>query len=357
MTTTHPSTGDNATLQQRWQALQAEQPKLRIRDAASALGVSEAELLNTRLGDGVVRLDTRWNELFKSLHTLGSVMALTRNDDVVHERHGVYENFESVEGHSQIALFVNPDIDLRIFLRHWSLAFAVSENGPHGERRSLQFFDKDGEAVHKIYLTDNSDVAAYQTLVEQHRLDVQDSALNIKPVERRVFNRPDSSVDVAALQQGWDGLKDTHDFYPLLQGLKVDRLQALHLAGEQRACQVQDDSLRKVLTEAAAQGLEIMVFVGSRGMVQIHTGPVHTLKAVGEWYNVLDPEFNLHVRESAIASIWRVIKPTEDGDVTALECYDADGNQLVQLFGKRKPGIPELTAWRELVNALEPKQS
>ena len=42
-------------------------------------------------------------------------------------------------------------------------------------------------------------------------------------------------------------------------------------------------------------------------------------------------------------------KPTEDGVVTSLELYDAYGETIAFLFGKRKPGIPELDAWRELV--------
>ena len=39
----------------------------------------------------------------------------------------------------------------------------------HGSRRSLQFFDAHGTAVHKVYLTDASDVAAYERLIATHR--------------------------------------------------------------------------------------------------------------------------------------------------------------------------------------------
>ena len=96
-----------------------------------------------------------------------------------------------------------------------------------------------------------------------------------------------------------------------------------------------------------------MVFVANRGMLQIHTGEVKNLMDVPEWFNVIDPDFNLHVREAAITQSWIVRKPTADGMVTALECYDAKGTQLVQLFGKRKPGIPELETWRTIVADVE----
>jgi putative hemin transport protein len=107
-----------------------------------------------------------------------------------------------------------------------------------------------------------------------------------------------------------------------------------------------------VLESAAASGLPIMVFVGSPGVVQIHTGPVHNIKAMGPWLNVLDNDFNLHLREDHIVESWVVQKPTPEGPVTSLELYDAHGTQIVQLFGKRKPGIPELEAWRALAVGL-----
>ena len=42
-------------LAERWQALKQDNPNVRIRNAAEVLGVSEAELLATRIGQGVTR--------------------------------------------------------------------------------------------------------------------------------------------------------------------------------------------------------------------------------------------------------------------------------------------------------------
>jgi len=66
----------------------------------------------------------------------------------------------------------------------------------------------------------------------------------------------------------------------------------------------------------------------------------------------MDPDFNLHLDTDKIAQVWIVRKPTADGEVTALEVYNEMGEIIVQFFGKRKPGIPELTEWRELVASL-----
>jgi putative hemin transport protein len=73
---------------------------------------------------------------------------------------------------------------------------------------------------------------------------------------------------------------------------------------------------------------------------------------MGPWLNVLDPTFNLHLREDAIASSWVVRKPTRDGDVTSLELFDAAGFCFAQLFGQRKPGVPELESWRAVLQVL-----
>jgi putative hemin transport protein len=73
---------------------------------------------------------------------------------------------------------------------------------------------------------------------------------------------------------------------------------------------------------------------------------------MGPWLNVLDPGFNLHLREDHIASAWVVRKPTSDGLVTSLELFDAQGETIAMFFGERKPGRAELCAWRELIDEL-----
>jgi putative hemin transport protein len=82
------------------------------------------------------------------------------------------------------------------------------------------------------------------------------------------------------------------------------------------------------------------------------TGPVRRVQVMRPWLNVLDPGFNLHLREDHIASAWVVRKPTSDGLVTSLELFDARGETIAMFFGERKPGRPELCAWRTLVEGL-----
>lgn len=334
MTTTHK---DRSRLHAEFSALRAGEPRLRIRDAATRLDTSEADLLLTGLDGAVTTLRPDWRALLTGLEAAGRVMALTRNSHAVHERHGVYRNVSFGPGH---ALILDPEIDLRIFLGQWKSAIAVDG----AERRSIQIFDAAGHAVHKIFTTPQTSAEAWQALVDG--LADRDAAISFTPsVTEREVERP---IDAHALRADWEALKDTHDFVNVLRKHGATRRQAFSAAGSDLAMPSEPAVARAVLEAAAKAEVPIMVFVGNRGCIQIHTGTVHRLVATGPWFNVLDPDFNLHLRADAIASAWRVRKPTVDGVVTSIELLDEAGGAIATLFGARKPGQPERPDWRAI---------
>lgn len=339
------------SLKSQWEALKADNPHLRIRNAAEQLGVSEAELVALSTGDTVTRLRPEFAAILTEVQKLGKVMGLTRNDECVHERKGVYLNPDFSSPFA--GLFVGEDIDMRIFISHWDKAFAVAEKSEHGDRKSLQFFGKDGIAIHKIYLTKDSDEAAFDVLVAQFKSDNQGTEETTVEVPLILDEKPDADIDVKAFQEAWEGLKDTHAFFGMLKKFGVTRTQALRLApNEKFAKKVDKEAIVKMLEGAAETKLPIMCFVGNRGNIQIHTGTVRKTMWHNQWYNVMDPDFNLHLDTDKIAQTWIVRKPTEDGDVTAIEVFNEMGEIIVQFFGKRKPGVPELQGWRDLVATL-----
>lgn len=336
-------------LKESWAKLRAENPHLRIRDAAKNLNVSEAELLATELGETVVLLEPKCAEILQELHKLGRIMALTRNEEIVHERKGEYKNVEIINGHGQMALAVNEDIDLRIFLSNWHFAFAVTSENPRGTMRSLQFFDIDGTAVHKVFLTAQSNLEEYEKIVEKYRHPNQNAMLEFEVKPAKKDEKPDSEIDIEGFRKGWANLKDTHDFFPLMRKFGVAREQALRVADREMAYEVDAKSFRFVLAEAAKEKLPIMVFVGNAGIIQIHTGLVENVLDARGWFNVMDEKFNLHIDQEKIRSAWVVKKPTADGMVTSLELFNNSGENVALFFGKRKPGIPEMEEWRRLI--------
>lgn len=339
------------SLKAQWDTLKQEQPHLRIRNAAQKLGVSEMELLATNIGSNVTRLRPEFKEILSEIESLGKVMALTRNEECVHERKGIYANADFSNPHA--GLFVNEDIDLRIFLSHWKKVFSVIEENARGTSRSIQFFGKDGDAIHKIFLTADSNVEAFEALVEKYKSEDQQPFETSEAYELNLDEKPDNEIDVDGFKQAWLELKDTHDFFMMLRKFGVSRTQALRLApSDFHAKQISKDGIVTMLEEVAKEKTPIMVFVGNKGNIQIHTGRVRKTMWHQEWYNIMDPDFNLHLDMSKIAQTWVVRKPTEDGVVTAIEVFNEMGDIIVQFFGKRKPGIPELDIWRETVEKL-----
>jgi len=175
----------------------------------------------------------------------------------------------------------------------------------------------------------------------------------IAPRAAETAERPDTEIDVEGLRSAWRGMKDTHEFFPMLGRFKVGRVQALRLVGDEFARELPSRALRAAMEQASEAGTPIMIFVGSPGCIQIHTGPIERLVETQGWFNVLDPAFNLHLREAGIARVFSVRKPTDDGVVTSIEAFDAQGRTILLMFGARKPGHPELTEWRGLVSTAE----
>ncbi len=240
-------------LKEKWEALKADNPHLRIRNAAAELGVSEAELLATNVGEGVTVLKPEFKDILTETQQLGKVMALTRNDECVHERKGTYLNGDFSSPHAQ--LFVGEDIDLRIFLNHWKFAFAVVE----GDKKSLQFFGKDGLALHKIYLTKDSNETAFDAIVEKFTADEQHSILECEAVAPKAEEKPDSEIDVEGFQKAWRELKDTHDFFMMTRKFGVSRTQALRLAPEGFTQKIDSSKVVNVLEDASEKQLPIMI--------------------------------------------------------------------------------------------------
>ncbi|MCY1441521.1 Hemin transport protein HemS [compost metagenome] len=247
-----------------------------------------------------------------------------------------------------MGLVVSADIDLRLFLSGWASVFAVDEATARGPQRSIQVFDRQGVAVHKVYLTATSEEAAWAPLVERLRAEEQSAELDLQPLPEAKAPRVDADVDAAAMRTEWSELKDTHHFFALLKRHDVLRTQALRLAGHEWAEPLATVELTRVIEEAGKREVPIMVFVGNQHCIQIHSGTVSNLRWMDTWFNVLDPEFNLHLKTTGVTELWRVRKPSVDGIITSYEGFDAEGQLVIQLFGARKPGIPERDDWRTL---------
>lgn len=345
------------TLASAWTMLKSQFPTLRIRDAAEKLGVSEAELLTTTIGNTATRLEGDWTELVKRLPSLGRVMSLTRNNSCILEHKGSFQKVEILGTSPKTMATVIGPIETRIFFHDWKHGFAVKQVTPHGLQQSLQFFNASGIAITKIFLQNpngnwpGSNQQAYDELVTDFTSPDQSPVISIEaPIVPE--KRSGTITDKDALLADWALLTDTHQFYGLLQKYKVHRLEAIQMAENRFTFPLLKSAIRSLLEIAASEELPIMIFAGNKGNLQIHQGKIQTIRVIDQWINILDPEFNMHLREDHIDSVWIVKKPSDDGVITSIEIFDSEGNLIVQFFGLRKPGKPELEGWRKLIELL-----
>ncbi|MGJ3353165.1 hemin-degrading factor [Providencia sp. Je.9.19] len=345
----------NSALFERYQQAKTENKAKYARDLAAYLEVSEAELLHSRVGhDKAQRLNVDAPTLLTALAAVGQVKAITRNEYVVHEQVGRYDNakFSSHGG-----LILNPRaLDLRMFFSHWDSVFTLSEEAKNGERHSIQFFDKQGDALHKVYTTDETDLAAWNALIEQY--STTENPLLELEAAKPYTTQPISDELKQQLEQEWRNMTDVHQFFILLKKNNLSRQQVFSAVSDDLAWKVPTDSFNQLVNTAFNDQNEIMIFVGNRGCVQIFTGQIKRImpyQSEGsdlKWLNIFNPDFTLHMIENDIAECWVTRKSTQDGFVTSLEVFDKDGNQIVQMYGQRTEGTPEQEQWRNQVMAL-----
>ncbi len=321
---------------------------LRPRDLAERLGVVEADLVAAQVGHGATRIEAAPDRLMPAICRLGEVMALTRNASAVHERTGTYDDWHPG---SHAAMILGPEIDLRVFPSHWVHGFALVNDSGKGPSRSLQVFDASGEAIHKVYPRDATDLDLWDRVVAELVTGDRSDRLTLDaaPAPEPPRSRPEKAEELRA---GWARLTDTHQFLRLVSRLKMNRLGAYRLAGAPFAEPLAPEALNAALLACGGGAIPVMLFVGNRGCIQIHSGPIDILKEMGPWQNVLDPRFNLHLRLDHVAEVWLVEKPTRRGPAVSIEAFDAAGALILQLFGYRKEGQEDTAAFVEMAAGL-----
>ncbi len=351
MTKSVATSQKDAALWQSYQDKKALSPMLFPTEGATALGVSEFELLLAAPYSQYIGSDCK--VVLKQFKDFGEVESIVRNDLAVHEKTAAYYNLK-LGDKMGIALNVG-GLDLRFFMGRWKHMLAVTDLSRDKPSYSIQFFNESGAAIDKVYLRELSEeaISRWQTMIAE-----QAKTVSIDSIELEVNDAPKDwqlkTLDDAAqseLEKGWLGMKDVHEFHGLLQKLKVDRASSYAQAPEGMTAQLEVAAVEAMFEKARETKCPIMIFVGNSGLVQIQTGTVKTLKRMGDWFNILDKDhnnFTLHLKDQALAQVWCVKRPTVDGIVTCIEGFDDKGVSIFSVFGQRMEGNAELETWQKI---------
>lgn len=336
----------HTSLRAAYEALRREASGLYLREAAARLGVSEMTLLPIAHEGQAVPLQPDFRTIFAALSAWGPLMGLSRNEWVVIETTGPYPE-PTFEG--PIGVLHSPIIDLRLYLMHWKHVYAVRSFGKDGRPLySLQFFTAQGEAIHKVYLRESAQVPAWEALVEQLRLEEEPVAAPPSTPKAQATALPERELFLV----DWAALRDTHDFYQLLVRHQVSRLQAMQLAEGQYAHPLPTSALEGLLEWARTSETPIMFFVGNAGIHHIYTGSIRNLSPARGWVNILEEVFTLHLNPAGVASVYLVEKPIQEGPIYSVEVFGPAGEEVLWIFGARKPGLAVPEAWLRYVEAL-----
>lgn len=337
-------------LKNRLDTFKEENPQARLIDIARSMNITELEALHCLVDHQTVfALRPDWIRLFDELPQLGRVMALTRNESVVHECKGQYG---PATWRGSTGLVHSDTIDLRMFSAAWKHLYAVQVKNPRGLLQSFQIFDGHGRAVHKIFLEASADSYAYWTLVHDLQMYNPEAPQITRPAAIEAPRFMDAAA-VESFRRDWAGLQDTHEFFGLLKKHQLPRLQALEIAGPDFVHEVGLGAILQTLEAASDRGEALMTFVGNPGMIQIHSSKVQQIKQIGDWINVLDPDFNLHIHEKGLGRAFVVHKPTRQGSVSSLEVFSRQGELILSLFGCRQDDQQQNPAWAAMLGSLK----
>lgn len=293
---------------------------------------------------GLLRLEVDWPVALPRLDALGPVRVVTANSAIIHEKIG---RFGNVSGNGHAIIVLNRDVDLRIFPRHWRRTAYDPAAG------AILIRNAAGQPVHTIHRTAETDGAAWDTFLAAHRTDgdVADEVESGEEPVQTVATVP-AGIDVAGLRAAWAAMADVHEFHGMLKRFGVARLDAMRLAGGEFAREIPLAAVTGLLQSARDDRMEIMIFVGNAGCIQIHTGTIATLRTAGERLDIDDPAFRLHCDTARLSSAWVVFKPTDKGGITTVELYNAQGENCAILCGQRDEDKPERTEWRALARSM-----
>tara|TARA_B100000676_G_C17999153_1_gene799797 strand:- start:552 stop:1502 length:951 start_codon:yes stop_codon:yes gene_type:complete len=258
-------------LKSKWKKFQQDNPKVRIRDAAYQMKVSEAELLSTEINETVsFLLIEDMTAFIKDVLKVDKIMLLIRSDYVVHEKTIKTKNI-TLEDNQIIDLDKNDCSILDFNIDAFEYVFFQKKMHSNRELKSFQFFDKAGMAILKIYLKgkdlgffDEIDLKYKKTYnyEMQSDLDINNS------------NLLDSKIKI---------------------NLPYDT------SNSKTSCRdISVKSLRLILENASDMKTPIQIHALGLGTIQYHRNTVRNIVDYGPWVNVIDQKFNLHVLENGL---------------------------------------------------------
>lgn len=291
-----------------------------------------------------------WPALLDALGRAGTLWLRTGNE---HAELGQTGQFRHIACAAGSGLVIGQGLELSLQTRRWHAARRSGSPAQPG----LDILSADAQVLHRLEGGEDTDIRILEQILCEHLDAAPPVAATLPAATPVVRHHPETDGrDPRALRADWDAMARSHDFHRLLQRHRLDRLQALRLAGPQRARAVAPGDLVTLLAVAHDADLALRLSVGNAGVCQSvrgRLGPIQ--RQPGGRLLLRQPGLHLSLDTGAIASAWVVTRPDREGPRTSLELFDRRGDMIALLASAgRGQGTGEDLCWRVIARALEP---
>lgn len=156
-------------------------------------------------------------------------------------------------------------------------------------------------------------------------------------------------INPVDLRQAWSQIQDVHEGNRIMKRYGNQRQAVYRALGNDYAEALDTDYIETLLTQLSSTQLPCILFAMNEAAIQSYSGRIEKLLRTGPWLNILDPQFNLHLRTQDIGEVWRIRKPSAKGWITSLEVFDWHGQEILVFTDQRERDQRESSQWTELL--------
>lgn len=244
------------SLKERLADYRKTNPKAYLRSVASELGSNEASLIVFEEECVFLDLSKGLLSLLNEVKALGQLTAITRNDFAVSE---FTSEIAAIEERGKVIIVHMSNAKIEMSATQVVLGLLVIKES----RNSVQFYDKYGDSAVKFF--------------------IKDDQANITALSRAEYSH------------------SSH-------GSFEDRIvRPFEISSEVKK---QVGLVRALIERHADVEKEIRIVVANHAVVQSFTGQIHKVVDARGWFNILDADYNLHLKDEEIEEVYA--KQTQD---------------------------------------------
>ena len=248
------------SLEERLADYRKTNPKAYLRSVASELGSNEASLIVFEEECAFLDLSKGLLSLLNEVKALGQLTAITRNDFAVSE---FTSEIMAIEDKGEVIIVHMSNAKIEISATQIALGLLVIKES----RNSVQFYDKYGDSAVKFFIKDDQ-------------------------------------ADITALSRAEYSHSSSHDSFED----RADRAVRPFEIGREIKKQV--GLVRALIERHAGLEKDISILVTNHSVVQSFTGQIYKVVDARGWFNILDADYNLHLKDEEIEEVYA--KQTQD---------------------------------------------